>query len=55
MFDLAPRYTNPVRRTLTTQRFQLVRDRGLPPPLEEDWKAYLVELTEDDDPANAQN
>lgn len=53
MFDLAPTYTNPVRRTKTDVRFQLGVDRGLPPSLEADEKAYLVELTGDDDPANA--
>jgi hypothetical protein len=55
MFDLSPTYTNPIRRTKTSQRFQLGTDRGLPPPLEADEKAYLVELSGDDDPANAKN
>lgn len=55
MFDLAPTYTNPVRRTLTAQRFQLGKDRGLPPDLGGDSKAYLVDLTGDDDPANAKS
>lgn len=53
MFDLAPTYSNPVRRTKTHQRFQLGRDRSLPPELEADHDAYLVELTGDDDPADA--
>lgn len=55
MFDLSPTYTNPVRRTKTSQRFQLGQNRGLPPPLEADAKAYLVELASEDDPANAKN
>lgn len=55
MFDLAPTYTNPVRRTRTSQRFQLGTDRGLPPALEADGKSYLVELSGEDDPANAKN
>lgn len=55
MFDLAPTYTNPVRRTQTSLRFQLGKDRGLPPNLPEDRSAYLVELTSDDDPASAKN
>jgi hypothetical protein len=55
MFDLSPSYTNPIRRTKTSQRFQLGTDRGLPPSLEADEKAYLVELSSEDDPANAKN
>lgn len=55
MFDLAPTYTNPIRRTKTSQRFQLGRDRDLPPGLPYDSKVYLVELTGDDDPANAKS
>lgn len=53
MFDLAPQFTNPVRRTVTAKRFQLGKDRGLPPSLEAERDAYLVELTGDDDPADA--
>lgn len=53
MFDLTPTYTNPVRRTKTSQRFLLGKDKGLPPSLEANHDAYLVELTGDDDPANA--
>ena len=53
MFDLAPTYTNPVRRSATSKRFQLGRDRGLPPSLDSHSDVYLVELTSDDDPANA--
>lgn len=53
MFDLAPTYTNPIRRTATAQRFELGRDRGLPQPLQEGPDAYLLELTGDDDPASA--
>lgn len=53
MFDLAQTYSNPIRRTKTYQRFQLGRDRSLPPELEADHDAYLVELTSDDDPADA--
>ncbi|KAF2442775.1 MFS general substrate transporter [Karstenula rhodostoma CBS 690.94] len=55
MFHLAPTYTNPVRRTKTSQRFQLGTNRSLPPPLEADEKSYLVELSGEDDPANAKN
>lgn len=55
MFDLAPSYTNPVRRTKTSQRFQLGENRGLPPALEADPDSYLVELSSQDDPANAKN
>lgn len=53
MFDLAPQFTNPVRRTATAKRFQLGKDKGLPPHLEAERDAYLVELTGDDDPADA--
>ncbi|KAL1311840.1 hypothetical protein AAFC00_001915 [Neodothiora populina] len=55
MFDLAPVYTNPIRRTQTSKRFQLGKDRGLPPPLPFDTNVYLVELTSDDDPADAKS
>lgn len=55
MFDLAPTYTNPVRRTQTAKRLQLGKERGLPPELQADHDAYLVELTGDDDPADARS
>ena len=55
MFDLVPTYTNPVRRTKTSQRFQLAENRGIPPPLQAEAESYLVELASEDDPANAKN
>lgn len=55
MFDLAPTYTNPIRRTKTSLRFQLGRERGLPPDLDGEHGVYLVEITSDDDPAEAKN
>jgi DHA1 family multidrug resistance protein-like MFS transporter len=54
MFKLRPSYTNPVRRTDTAKRFLLgPSEKGLPPSLEASRDAYLVEITGNDDPANA--
>lgn len=55
MFDLAPHPSAPIRRTQTSEGFKLGRTRGLPPPLQAQAEDYLVELTADDDPANAKS
>lgn len=57
MFDLVPHPSAPVRRTRTSgDDFTLGPDsRGLPPMLEGDPSQYLVELTSQDDPANAKS
>lgn len=55
MFDLAPHPSAPIRRTPTSNNFQLGPNRYLPPPLVDNHEAYLVELTGDNDPANAKS
>jgi DHA1 family multidrug resistance protein-like MFS transporter len=55
MFDLAPHPSAPIKRSRTSTNFQLGPDRWLPPPLEDEHKSYLVELTSEDDPANAKS
>lgn len=55
MFDLAPHPTNPIRRGKSNRNIRLSKDRGLPPDLPEKPESYLVELTGDDDPANAKS
>lgn len=55
MFDLAPHPSAPVKRTPTAETFRLGRDRGMPPPLLGDPSEYLVELTDDNDTANAKS
>lgn len=53
MFDLAPTTSAPIKRTKSSVQFQLGKDRFLPPPLEGQRHDYLVELTGDEDQANA--
>lgn len=53
MFDLAPHPSAPIKRTQTANNFKLSKDRGLPPGLQGEHEDYLVELTGEDDPANA--
>ena len=55
MFDLAPTTSAPIKRTKSSVQFQLGKDRFLPPPLEGQHDDYLVELTSDEDPANAKS
>ncbi|KAE9378828.1 MFS multidrug transporter-like protein [Stipitochalara longipes BDJ] len=55
MFDLAPHPSAPIKRTKTSENYKLASNRWLPPPLEDDHDIYLVELTGDDDPANAKS
>jgi DHA1 family multidrug resistance protein-like MFS transporter len=55
MFNLEPHPSTPIRRTKTSNNFQLGPDRYLPPSLTGSQKEYLVELTSDNDPANAQS
>lgn len=55
MFDLAPHPAAPIKRSKPSENYKLAPDRWLPPPLEEDHKIYLVELTGDGDPANAKS
>lgn len=55
MFDIHPHPSKPVTRSKSNQPFLLGEGRGLPPPLEARKEAYLVELTSDDDPANAKS
>lgn len=54
MFD-PPHPANPIKRTKSAAAYKLGKGRGLPPQLEADHDAYLVELTSDDDPANAKS
>lgn len=54
MFDL-PYPSAPIKRTKSSLQFQLGPDRGLPPDLEGEHGDYLVELTSNDDPANAKS
>lgn len=55
MFDLEPHPSAPIRRTKSTKAYKLSKDRGLPPDLDGDHEDYLVELTSEDDPANAKS
>ena len=55
MFDLAPHPSAPIKRSKTSNNYQLGPDRWLPPPLEAGHDDYLVELTGDNDPANAKS
>ena len=56
MFDLHPHPSQPVKRTPTRLDFKLGPDgKGLPPSLAANHDDYLVELTGDDDPANAKS
>lgn len=55
MFDLQPEPSAPAKRTRSGITYQLGPDRYLPPALEADHSAYLVELTGDEDMANAKN
>jgi DHA1 family multidrug resistance protein-like MFS transporter len=55
MFDLAPHRSRPIKRSTTSNNFQLGPNRWLPPPLEAGHDDYLVELTGDNDPANAKS
>ena len=53
MFDLAPTTSAPIKRTKSSIQFQLGKDRYLPLPLEGHHDDYLVELTGNEDLANA--
>jgi hypothetical protein len=53
MFDLAPTTSAPIKRTKSSAQFQLGKDRFLPPPLQGQHHDYLVELTGEEDQANA--
>ena len=53
MFDLVPTPSVPIRRTKSSLQFQLGKDRFLPLPLQGQHEEYLVELTGDEDLANA--
>lgn len=56
MFDPQPEPAAPLRPEKSKVEYQLGKDgRGLPPPLEVENEKYLVELTGDDDPANAKS
>jgi hypothetical protein len=55
MFDLQPHPSAPVVISTTHQSYRLARDRGLPPSLPAENSRYLVELTGDEDPANAKS
>lgn len=55
MFDLQPHPSAPIVISTTHKSFRLAKDRGLPPSLPVDKTNYLVELTGDDDPANAKS
>lgn len=55
MFDLAPHPSAPVVATTTHKSFRLGKERGLPPHLVGEQSQYLVEVTGDDDPANAKS
>ncbi|GAB7350639.1 hypothetical protein MBLNU459_g1202t1 [Dothideomycetes sp. NU459] len=56
MFDPQPDPSEPIRPTKSTQEYRLGKDgRGLPPPLPGKDEQYLVEMTSDDDPANAKS
>lgn len=55
MFDLQPVATAPIKRTRSGQDYLLGPGRGLPPFLEGEHDQYLVEMTGDDDPANAKS
>lgn len=55
MFDLQPAISEPVKRTRSGLTYQLGPDRYLPPALEADHSAYLVELTGEHDMVNAKN
>ena len=55
MFDLEPHPSRPIRRTKSNLAYKLGPDRGLPADLSGAHDDYLVELTADDDPANAKS
>ena len=55
MFDLTPHPSATIKRSKTSNNYQLGPDRWLPPPLEAGHDDYLVELTGDNDPANAKS
>jgi DHA1 family multidrug resistance protein-like MFS transporter len=56
MFDLHPHPSQPVKRTPTYLDFKLgPNGKGLPPSLSGKHDDYLVELTSDNDPANAKS
>jgi DHA1 family multidrug resistance protein-like MFS transporter len=55
MFDLYPHPSRPITRTKSNQPFLLGKGRGLPPALAAAKEEYLVELTGDEDPANAKS
>ncbi|TVY59640.1 putative transporter, partial [Lachnellula suecica] len=56
MFDLHPHPSQPVKRSPTRLDFKLGPDgRGLPPKPSGQHNEYLVELTSEDDPANAKS
>lgn len=55
MFDLAPRPDEPIVISTTHKSYRLGKDRGLPPHLVGEQSNYLVELTDENDPANAKS
>jgi len=55
MFDLAPHPSSPIKRTRTAVNYQLGLEKWLPPALEAERENYLVELTSENDPANAKS
>lgn len=58
MFELEPHPSAPIKRELQEEhlvRYQLGPNRGLIPTREGDHAAYLVELVDDNDPANAKS
>ena len=55
MFELHQWPTAPVKRTKSTAQYQLGPSRWLPPELGGQYEEYLVDLTADDDHANAKS
>jgi len=56
MFDLHPHPSKPIKRSPTQLDFKLgPNGKGLPPNLSGKHDDYLVELTSEDDPANAKS
>lgn len=55
MSDLAPYPDEPIINSTTHKSYRLGKDRGLPPHLIGEQSNYLVELTAENDPANAKS
>ncbi|QSZ33686.1 hypothetical protein DSL72_005257 [Monilinia vaccinii-corymbosi] len=55
MFDLANHPSAPIVVSTTHQSYRLGKDRGLPPHLVGDQSNYLVDLTDENDPADAKS